>query len=198
MKKWLVTLCAVSMAAVITGCGGSEEKVIEGNVATNGAQTSKDADVKEEVKEQETKVEESKEVVEKGYIFKQGDVSVIIDADAAPIVAALGEPVSYFEAASCAFDGLDKIYTYNSFEIDTYPTEGKDYISAIILMDDSITTAEGIAIGETKARVEEVYGTDYTEQGSMLVYEKDGMKLSFIFTDDMITSIQYNSTVLEE
>ena len=76
--------------------------------------------------------------------------------------------------------------------------EDKDYISAIIFKDDSITTAEGIAIGETKAGVEAVYGTDYEEQGSMLVYQKDGMKLSFIFDGDTVTSIQYATTVLDE
>lgn len=198
MKKWITVLCAVSLMAMLTACGGSDEKVIEKNPtqasqeANNGTATQGGSEV------QDTQKEEPKDTAPKGYVFKQGDVVVEIDAEAAPIVQALGEPISYFEAASCAFDGLDKMYTYNSYEVDTYPMGDKDYISAIIFKDDSITTAEGIAIGETKARVEAVYGTDYEEQGSMLVYQKDGMKLSFIFDGDAVTSIQYGTTVLDE
>ena len=194
MKKRLTVLCAVMMMALFTACGGSDEKVIE----KNPSNTTKESTEASNNEVQESKEEKKEEATVKGYVFKQKDVVVSIDADAAPIVDALGEPISYFEAASCAFDGLDKIYTYNSFELDTYPIEDKDYVSAIIFMDDSITTAEGIAIGETRARVEEVYGTDYEEQGSMLVYRKDDMKLSFVLKDDTVTSIQYGTTVLDE
>ena len=41
------------------------------------------------------------------------------------------------------------------------------------------------------------YGENYTEEFGMLVYEKEGMKLKFIITDDEITSIEYTSNVLD-
>ena len=108
---------------------------------------------------------------------------------------ALGEPVSYFEAASCAFEGLDKIYTYNSFEIDTYPSQDRDLVSAVILKDDSIATAEGVCIGDSLEKLQEVYGEATLENG-MLIYAKDGMKLCFIMQDDSVISIEYRSTAL--
>ncbi|MBQ7775926.1 MAG: hypothetical protein IJ379_08390 [Lachnospiraceae bacterium] len=197
MKKWMTVLCAVSMVALLTGCGGSDEKVIEKNPSQSVQEENNNTTAEGNNDAQESKEEQQQDAKVKGYVFMHNDVQVVIDADAAPIIDALGEPVSYFEAASCAFEGLDKMYTYNSFEVDTYPNGDKDYVSTIILMDDSITTAEGIAIGETRARVEEVYGTDYEEQGSMLVYRKDGMKLFFIFEGDTITSIQYGTTALD-
>ena len=46
------------------------------------------------------------------YAYQSGDVKIAIDADAAPILAALGEWRDYSESASCAFTGLDKVYTY--------------------------------------------------------------------------------------
>ncbi len=199
MKKWLVVLCVASAVSVMSGCGGSDEKVISGSTTTveapEGGAANESVDV--QVQEDVTK-EEQEETVQKGYLFAYGEVVVSIDGSATTVIEALGEPVSYFEAPSCAFEGLDKIYTYNSFEIDTYPVEGKDYVSAVILMDDSITTKEGVAIGESRSRVEEVYGTEYEEQGSMIVYHKDGMKLQFVFEGDMIQSIQYTSSVLDE
>lgn len=139
----------------------------------------------------------------KGYIFVCQGVTVEMDADAASILDQLGEPVSYFEAASCAFDGLDKMYTYHGFELDTYPDGNKDRVSCVILKDDSVLTAEGIGIGDTREALEQAYpgegmsGAGQEENG-MLVYEKDGMKLCFILQEDEIISIEYRSTVLEE
>lgn len=118
-----------------------------------------------------------------------------VDADMGPILETLGEPASYFEAASCAFDGLDKIYTYNSYEIDTYPSQDRDLVSAVILKDDSVTTAEGICIGDSLEKLLETYG-DGAQESGMRVYEKDGMKLCFILQDDSIISIEYRSAAL--
>ncbi len=120
-----------------------------------------------------------------------------MDADAAPVIEQLGEANSYFEAPSCAFEGIDKMYTYGSFELDTYPTEDKDYISAVIFKDDSITTKEGVGIGDAREKMTEAYG-EGTEELGMTVYRKDDMKLCFILQEDSIVSIEYRSTVLDE
>lgn len=132
----------------------------------------------------------------KGYLFAAKGVTVSIDAEAGPITEQLGEPLSYFESESCAFEGLDKIYTYSGFELDTYPKGGKDYISAVVLTDDTVSTPEGIAIGDSLEKVKEAYPGEYTEICSMLRYEKGGMTLSFIIQDNEVKSIEYRSTAL--
>ena len=119
-----------------------------------------------------------------------------VDADFAPVLEKLGEPLSYFEAASCAFEGLDKTYTYSGFQIITYPDGEKDCVSTIVLKDDSVSTAEGVSIGESKERLQEVYGSG-SEEGNMIVYAKGDMKLCFIMQNDEIASIEYRSKVLE-
>ena len=94
---------------------------------------------------------------------------------------------------------MDKTYTYNSFEIETYTENNTDRISRVSLKDDSVSTPEGVTIGDTRARVEEVYGTEGAEESGRVVYSKDGMKLCFIFNaeDDSVISIEYMSTVLD-
>ena len=94
-------------------------------------------------------------------------------------------------------EGIDKTYTYSGFELDTYPQGEVDHISAVVFKDDSVATAEGICIGDTREKLEEAYGAG-TEEGGMLVYAKDGMKLCFILQGDEVVSIEYRSTVLEE
>lgn len=190
MKKIFAALAVISTLA-LTACGGSgnDEKVIEGAVANNNVQSTT---------EKSEASEESKEAAVKGYAFVYGDTAIEVDANMQPVLDAIGEPLSYFEAASCAFEGLDKIYTYAGVVINTYPQGDKDFVSSIILQDDSVSTAEGVCIGGTKQDMLNAYGDGYTEENGMLVYAKDGMKLCFIVKDDEITSIQYFSTVLDE
>lgn len=194
-KKAAIILLAMSLL-MMTGCGGSDEKVISGDVTAadnGGTQAQADDETQTENKETGANV-----AAQKGYVFVFNDTTIEIDADMAPVLANLGEPASYYEAESCAFEGLDKIYTYDDFEIETYPQGEKDYISIILFKTDAITTPEGIYVGSTQEELEEAYGSDYVEEKGMRVYKKDGMKLCFIVTNGDVTSIQYVSTVLEE
>ena len=102
-----------------------------------------------------------------------------------------GEELDYAEMQSCAFDGLDKTYTYEHYEIATYPKEDKDYISSIYFLDPEITTTEGLAIDDSKDKMIEVYGKDYKEEDGRYIYTKGKTQLIFIIQNDKITSIEY-------
>ena len=75
------------------------------------------------------------------------NVKIIPGAEIAPIVAALGQPQNYMESPSCAFTGLDKIYTYPHFMIYSYPMNNVDYVYMVTLTDDIVSTDEGVKIG---------------------------------------------------
>lgn len=188
MKKLAAVLMAAAMLCM-AGCG-NDEKVIDGN--------SQGADAAQTGGEQsgQTGNASGSQGNYEGYVFSTGGTVIEIDADAAPILDALGKELSYYEAASCAFEGLDKMYTYSGFEIDTYPTGDKDYVSTIILKDDSVATMEGVSIGDSKEKLVEAYG-EGSQEGNMIVYEKGGMKLCFILENDEIKSIEYRSKVLD-
>ena len=134
----------------------------------------------------------------KGYVFPHPATAIVVDTDFAPILAALGEPGSYFEAASCAFEGLDKTYTYSGFEVDTYPQPEGDFVSAVVLRDDTVATAEGVKIGSSRADMEAAYGAGRVNDSGQIVYQKDGMRLCFILDGDQIISIEYQTMVLDE
>lgn len=116
--------------------------------------------------------------------------AVSIDQDMADVLSALGKEQSYFEAASCAFEGLDKTYTYPGFQIITRPEGDKDYVNSILLTDDSVTTPEGLYIGSSKEEVMAVYG-EGENSGSAIMYTKDNVTLSFILENDAVISIEY-------
>jgi len=192
MKKILVILM---LALLLTGCGKEEKESATDEIKTPIVEKHDATEV--EVVDEKDSQEAAKTTQPKGYVFEYQGVKIGMDMEASPIIAALGEPASYFEAPSCAFEGLDKTYSYGSFEIDTYEQNGKDYISCVFFCDDLIETPEGVALFETKADMTAAYGENYKEEFGMIVYEKEGMKLRFIVEDNEITSIEYASTALE-
>ena len=118
-------------------------------------------------------------------------IEIAIDAKAAPILSALGKEILYEESPSCAFEGLDKLYVYQGFRIKTYPLNGKDYVYSIELMDDSITTPEGIMIGSETAAVSATYGTPSEQNESAMRFTSDSTVLQILFRDGKVTNIQY-------
>lgn len=175
-KKFLaiMMLSILSLSTVLSGCSSEDN--------------SKDNDKKQESNDKKDKVE-------KGYLFSNKGIKISVDSDLKPVLEVLGEPQSYFEAPSCATEGIGKVYTYSDFQIDTYPDGEKDLILCITLKTDNVSTAEGIDLSMDKDKIIEVYGSDYEETDISMSYKKDGMKLSFIFEGDSLVSIQYDSSL---
>ncbi|MBQ7918851.1 MAG: hypothetical protein IJ324_02775 [Lachnospiraceae bacterium] len=185
MKKRFVSILVSSMLVVslFTGCGSSEAPAANSETAPA---------VSEEASAQESSQQSVEEqVAEPGYVYSQGGVDVAVNGEMAPIVEAWGEPDKYFESESCAFQGMDKVYTYGSVVINTYPENDKDYVLTIELKDDTITTAEGIYIGSSKEDVVATYGAATSETDVALVYDKGECQLTFFFEDDCVTNITY-------
>lgn len=200
MKKLAVILMASAMLFT-AGCGDNE-KVMDGSVQNLDAGESQAEESKQDTPETQepSQDEESTESAEsgheaKGYVFYSGETGVEMDADMEPILKELGEPASYYESPSCAFNGIDKTYTYSGFEIDTYPSGKKDYVFTVVLRDDTVTTAEGVAVGDSVEKLKEAYPeAEESQTESMIVCEKDGMKLCFIIQEDKVAAIEYRSS----
>ncbi len=124
-------------------------------------------------------------------VASKDNYAVKIDADMADVLAVLGEPLKYFEAASCAFDGLDKTYTYAGYIILTRPDGKKDYVNSIQLTDDSVQTPEGAYIGMTADAVKGIYGNPAEETATLISYTDGNTTLNFVLKDAKVISIEY-------
>lgn len=122
-------------------------------------------------------------------------VDIMMHANAAPILKALGDPVNFTEEASCAFTGLDKTYYYGGFYLQTYPMGEEDFVYSLWLVDDSSTTPEGIYIGASQAEVEAAYGTEGFNGSNAYVMTGTTSTLTIILTDGVVSSIQYDAVV---
>ena len=145
----------------------------------------------EKESEEVSQAEAPKEPPHSGFLFQSGDVTIGMNEDVAFALSGLGEYSNYAESPSCAFKGLDKIYSYSGFDLYTYPIESTDYVNSIYFLDDSVSTPEGIHLGSTVEDMLAAYGEDYEEEYGVYTYTKDKSTLSFIVTDGVIESIEY-------
>lgn len=192
MKKKYLTVFAGIFLMCCTACGNEEVKIV--NKLPN-------SNTNQESKQEQENGNKDLEVQLTGFVFKAEadgkEVPIGVDIEAASIVEALGEASGYFESTSCAFDGIDKMYTYDHFRIETYPDGEKDRISYIFFLDDMAETAEGVCIGMSMEQVKAAYGSEYEDRDGLMVYTKDGMHLSFLIRDEVVASIEYSSGVMD-
>ena len=126
-----------------------------------------------------------------GYYFEYKGIKIGVNDDAAPILEALGEPMYYFEAPSCAYEGMDRIYSYSGFEFTTFTEDDKEYIASIVFLDDTVTTREGITLNATLEDIEKAYGSKYEKLFNQYSYSDGNCVLSFIVENNAVVSVEY-------
>lgn len=175
MKRMVIIL--VILVLLLAGCGKEGSKVEE---AENNGDIGK-----------ENEIDDSQG--EEGFVFEYEGIRIPISSKAELSLKDLGKEVDYYQAESCAFQGLDKIYTYNNFELHTYEIDGVDHVYSIVFLDDIISTPEGISLGSSLEDLIDAYGEDYTQELGLYTYELDKVKLAFIIENDEVSSIEYSA-----
>ena len=167
MKKLIALLLAVAMMLCFAACQNSENS--------------------DNSKPQGNTVEP----VQDSFSFTYKGTKIALHAPAAPILEALGEPKSYNESTSCAFEGLDKQYGYGSFYLETYPIGDKDYVYGWYFVDDMVSNDEDISIGSSMADVDAMYGIENYNGTNAFTIKKGSGVLTIILENEVVTSIQY-------
>ncbi len=102
-----------------------------------------------------------------------------------------GKEVNYSEVPSCAFEGIDKTYTYDNYEVTTYPDGDTDRISSVLFKGTDVKTPEGVGIEDTKDDMISKYGNDFKQNENQYTYTLENTHLEFVIEDDVISSIEY-------
>jgi hypothetical protein len=115
-----------------------------------------------------------------------------MDENIADVIERIGEPLGEFEAPSCAFDGIDRIFSYPGIQIYTYPAGETDHIHTIGFFDDSVRTSEGgVRLGSTVQAVLDAYGDNYSYETGMYKFSRGLTSLEFLTEDDFVIGITY-------
>jgi hypothetical protein len=130
---------------------------------------------------------------EVNYSFKSGEVGFSVNHDADAVIEKLGDPIDLVETPSCGGgEEPDREYTYAGFKFNTVNENGLNKIVKIVLTDDSVSTPEGITIGDGREAVIETYGENFTENASgTLTYTDGSTKLMFGISDGCVSAIHY-------
>lgn len=177
MKKIIAFLLA---ALALAGCAAGKQKDAATAPTQSQIQVTQPAGMEQ--------VSEPVQAEAAGFTIPFRGTDITLGTPMESVLTALGEPTSYTEQTSCAFQGLDKTYYYGSLYIQTNPAPEGDRIAAVWFADDSITTPEGVYIGADRATVEKAYGSF---SGDACTLDRDGQRLMILLTDGAVSSIQY-------
>jgi hypothetical protein len=133
----------------------------------------------------------TQKTTEEEYSFEINGLEITMGEMAEGFLTKTGTPKEQYSAPSCAFDGDDTVYDFGSYQITTYLSEGKEIFTGVYLLDDTVSTKEGIKIGSKLSEMLSVYGDKYQENYGAYTYSFGLTDLSFVIIDDVITSISY-------
>jgi len=115
------------------------------------------------------------------YYIEHIGVRIEVGADAMPTIIRLGQYTREVGEA-CGTDEMDVIYTFSGLEIQTHVDGESEYIRLIKLLDDRISTPEGVTIGSSRDDVIDAYGKNYTEgSGGSIGYKGAKSNIEFYF-----------------
>ena len=191
MKKLIALMMALAMVFALAACGNSADPD-EIPAITRGQDEENEAQGQPQ-QEDEQKQEEQSAAAETVYAYTYEGVKLVPGAAFDPSV--LPEAESVFEVPSCAIEGTDNLYNYGTFELTAFNDGTGEVIYSIFFNDPNITTDEGLALGDDVEKMVQIYGEDYTQEGTAYVYTSQGTILSILVQNDTVTSIEFRMVV---
>ena len=178
-KHFLVL--GVVLALALTGCGGNGKPApregvvyLDPNAAPAAtaapAEPVQGSDAASPAATQAPEADEGPAEDEPDLFFEGKGVRLEPLMEAAPVLAALGDPIGRFEADSCAYIGKDVFYYYPGFELTVNEVDGVERITNILVADDTVTTPQGLRIYDEEEKLLSLLGG--TSDNDVYTYRK--------------------------
>ncbi len=130
-------------------------------------------------------------VTQKQFAITAQDVTFSVGDDCDSVLEALGEPNRCSSAPSCAGEGEDELYVYNGFLITAHRAYGKAEVTSVELTNDTVSTCEGVSIGDSSERLTDIYGEGEHFSGGV-EYVGKNCRLRFYIKEGKIAGIRYS------
>ena len=178
MKKILAIFLCLLMMLTFVACDSGKDNNKKSEGGDSGSAVT-------------TKASESASVK---YYVNVGSVKVELGGDADAVITALGTPKATAEVGNCGGQGTLTKYSYASVEIYVLTSGTSKTIDQITLLDDTVSTAEGIKIGSAQADVKTKCKTPTKSSESSYTYTSGNKNLKFNFRDGAVVGIDYMRT----
>lgn len=137
-----------------------------------------------------------KETNREDFRFTYREAEIGINAEAGPVLYRLGEPVQCTQSPSCAFEGMDTTYYHGGIYLTTATVEGTERIIRAWFADDTVCTGEGLKIGDSRDRAQELYGPEGFREDGIWESVRGNTRLIITFGEDMVDGIIYEAVHL--
>jgi hypothetical protein len=182
MKPKHVLWSLLLIVLVLAGCAPAKEDVAQGTSETVPAENEREAAPAEDP-----------------FLLTYNGTQIVPGEPVRFVLDLLGEAQDVFEAPSCAFEGVDRMYYYPGIIVNTYPASDGDRILAISFRDDSVQTDEGVYLGNSAEEVSAIYGEgESNEIGNVISFRKGDAELRILFENDEASDITYYYTPAQE
>ena len=180
MKRIMLILLAVLLAAsMLTACGQKDPIPTGDNLGTT----------KPSVTQPDATGTSPDNTDATEYYFMAGTVKLVpgekFDASVLPA------PTTTFEVPSCAFEGTDKVYNYETFEVTAFNDGSNELIYSVYLIEPTVKTPEGLAVGDDAAQIEKLYGEPMQVNANEWVYTNGKVDIYIIVNNETVMSIEY-------
>lgn len=195
MKKISKAFLLCGILAVLTACGeakpaGNLAQNITMGAGSNQGNAEKDNAGKTGGDQESKAANQGKQKEEKGaFGFLYEGVTLIPGETFDQSVLGVCSGVS--EVPSCAFDGNDRVYNYEKFELTAYIEENGERIYSIYFIDPNLPTTEGLCLGDSVDDMKAFYGEDCETNGTSCNYTRGNTVLSIIIQNDIVVGIEY-------
>ncbi len=183
MKKLIVLLLALGLLAGLAACNSQNPNT------TTPPETTVTPESTDPPETSSSQTQPPENTDTEAFTFTLSDIPLV--PGAAFDESKMPEAASVFQVPSCAIEGTDNVYNYTTVEVTVFDDGNTPVIYSIYLADPNTATDEGLYQGDDLAAVERLYGTEYTKNGSELVYQKGNTQLRIIVNNDIVTSIEY-------
>ena len=132
-----------------------------------------------------------KETNREDFRFTYREAEIGINAEAGPVLYRLGEPVQCTQSPSCALEGMDTTYYHGGIYLTTATVEGTERIIRAWFADDTVCTGEGLKIGDSRDRAQELYGPEGFREDGIWEAVRGNTRLVITFAEDTVDGIIY-------
>ena len=185
MKKFFCIILCVALLLGFAGCGSLDDSAV---VFDPNAPKS---DTNNQTNDNNAANPVAADKPATSLYFEANGTKIYVYDLAEDVINRLGEPVSTFEAPSCAYQGMDVFYLYNGFQLTVNEIDEGDHVSVIMIVDDTVSIPQGLKIGNSKETMLELMGDDYHVSEGIYEYVSGYTTLQIQIKDDVVASILY-------
>lgn len=195
MKMIIKAFLMCGILAVLTACGeakpaGNLAQDITMGSGSNQGNAGKGNEGKTGGDQESEDANQGKQKEEKGAFSFLYEGVTLIPGEAFD-QSVLGGYAGVSEVPSCAFDGNDRVYNYEKFELTAYIEENGERIYSIYFIDPNLPTTEGLCLGDSVDDMKAFYGEDCETNGTSCNYTRGNTVLSIIIQNDIVVGIEY-------